>query len=96
VLLSDITLWEIAALHEFSRIQLDRPLREWLETAAAPPKVHVEPITPEIAAQVAQLPASFHRYPADRLIVATAMTLGARLATADVRIRQSCLVPTIP
>jgi PIN domain nuclease of toxin-antitoxin system len=36
---SDISLWEIAALHERKRLQLALSLREWLERATA---VHAE------------------------------------------------------
>jgi PIN domain nuclease of toxin-antitoxin system len=55
----------------------------------------VEPITPEITAFAVQLPSSFPKDPADRLIAATAMVEGAPLVTADERIRQSKVVRTI-
>jgi len=76
---SDISLWEIATLSELGRIRLGRPLREWLEAAVAPPLVQRVGISPAIAAEVAALPASFHRYPADRSLVASARVLGATL-----------------
>jgi PIN domain nuclease of toxin-antitoxin system len=41
LLLSDISLWEIATLFNLGRISLDLPLREWLERAVAPPLVHI-------------------------------------------------------
>jgi PIN domain nuclease of toxin-antitoxin system len=34
---SDITLWEVATLHNLGRVELDLPLRDWLERATAPP-----------------------------------------------------------
>jgi PIN domain nuclease of toxin-antitoxin system len=92
--LSDISLWEIATLYELGRIELDRPLREWLEQASAPPLVRRVGISPAVAAEVAALPASFHRDPADRIIVATARVLGAKLLTSDRAIVDSNLVPT--
>jgi PIN domain nuclease of toxin-antitoxin system len=55
----------------------------------------VQPITPEIAAFAVELPSSFPKDPADRLIAATAMVEGAPLVTADERIRQAKLVQTI-
>lgn len=91
--LSDISLWEIATLHQIGRIELDRPLREWLEQASAPPLVRRVGISPAIAAEVAALPATFHRDPADRIIVATARVLGAKLLTRDRAIIDSKLVP---
>jgi PIN domain nuclease of toxin-antitoxin system len=46
--------------------------------------VRVVELSPSIAAEVAALPDSFHRDPADRIIVATALE-GHRLVTADQR-----------
>ncbi|TDI40388.1 MAG: type II toxin-antitoxin system VapC family toxin [Acidobacteria bacterium] len=92
---SDITLWEIATLESLGRIELDLPLRDWLERATAPPLVRRAHITPAVAAEVAALPDSFHRDPGDRIIVATARVLGATLLTQDERIRTSNLIPII-
>lgn len=92
---SDITLWEIATLSSLRRLELHLPLQEWLEKATAPPLVQRASITPAIAAEVAGLPDSFHRDPADRIIVASARVLGATLLTQDHRIIDSGLVPTI-
>jgi PIN domain nuclease of toxin-antitoxin system len=44
------------------------------------------PLTPEIALASSRLPEPFHGDPADRIIVATARTMGARLATRDSKI----------
>ena len=92
---SEITLWEIATLHSLDRIELRLPLRDWLEKATAPPLVRRFGISPAVAAEVAALPDTFHRDPADRIIVATARVLGATLLTQDQRIRRARLVPTI-
>lgn len=93
--LSDITLWEIATLVSLGRIGLDLPLRDWLERATAPPLVQCLPITPAIAAEVAALPSTFHRDPADRIIVASARVLGAVLLTQDRRIIDAEVVQTL-
>jgi PIN domain nuclease of toxin-antitoxin system len=93
---SDITLWEIAMLVELGRIRLRLPLREWLDRATAAPLVMRHGISPAVAAEVASFPHTFHRDPADRIIVATARVLGATLLTADQRIAKSQLVPTLP
>jgi len=53
------------------------------------------PITPAIAAEVARLPSTFHRDPADRVIVATAIVLGLTLLTEDSRILKARIVPTL-
>ncbi|MCY4400647.1 MAG: type II toxin-antitoxin system VapC family toxin [Gemmatimonadetes bacterium] len=93
--ISDISLWEIATLHGLGRIRLALPLREWLEKAVAPPLVRRHGISPAIAAEVAALPDSFHRDPADRILVATARILGATLLTHDRHIVDSGLVATL-
>ena len=95
LLVSDISLWEIAMLHSLERISLLIPLREWLDKATAPPLVQRHGISPAIAAEVAGLPASFHKDPADRILVATARVLGVTLLTQDRRIIDAALVNTI-
>ena len=95
LLVSDISLWEVATLHNLGRIRLSIPLREWLEKAVAPPLVRRLGISPAIAAEMAALPDWFHRDPADRILVATARTLGATLLTQDRRIVDSALAETI-
>ena len=92
---ADVTLWEVATLVELGRVRLTLPLRDWLEQATAPPLVRRVEISPAVAAEVAALPATFHRDPADRLIVATTRVLGATLLTSDDRISRARLVPTI-
>jgi PIN domain nuclease of toxin-antitoxin system len=95
LLISDISLWEVATLHELGRIRLRRPLRDWLEQLAALAQVERTGISPAIAAEVAALPPTFHRDPADRIIVASARVHGARLLTRDNRIIASRLIPTV-
>jgi PIN domain nuclease of toxin-antitoxin system len=88
----DISLWEIATLVERGRLILDVPLEEWLEAAAHPRSVRVLPISPRIAAGVAALPDTFHRDPADRIIVAASRAHRLPVLTHDDRIRTSGLV----
>ena len=95
LIVSDISLLEIATLYGLGRIRLSIPLRSWLEKAVAPPLVRRQGISPVIASEIAALPDSFHRDPADRAIVATARTLGSTVLTRDRRIIESGLVKTI-
>ncbi len=92
---SDISLWEIATLVSLGRISLKIPLRDFLEQAVAAPLVRRVSITPRVAAEVAALPDSFHRDPADRILVATARVLDLSLLTQDRRILESSLARTI-
>ena len=90
--LSDISLWEVAMLVTLGRIDLDEPFDRWLDAAADPRTVRVLAITPAIAAEVARLPSTFQRDPADRLIVATCRALGHPLLTRDRAITRARLV----
>jgi PIN domain nuclease of toxin-antitoxin system len=92
---SDISLVEIAVLHERGRIRFSIPLREWLERAVSPPLVQLCAVTPAVAAEIPTLPPEFPRDPADRVIACTARTLGATLVTCDQRIIESKAVPTL-
>jgi PIN domain nuclease of toxin-antitoxin system len=95
LLISDISFSEVATLHELGRIRLTLPLRDWLERVAGLAEVRRVGISPAVAAEVAALPATFHRDPADRIIVASARVHGAALLTSDKRIVASRLAPTI-
>lgn len=95
LLVSDITLWEVATLQNLGRIRLTIPVRDWLEKASAPPLVRRQGISPAVAAEVAGLPDWFHRDPADRILVATARVLGATLLTQDRRIIEAGLTETM-
>ena len=95
LLVSDISLWEVATLYDLGRIRITMPLRQWLEKAVAPPLVRRQGLTPAIAAELAALPDTFHRDPADRILVATARVIGATLLTQDHRIIASGLADTL-
>ena len=95
LLVSGISLWEVATLHSLGRLRLTVPLRDWLEAAVAPPLVRLHGVSPAIAAELSGLPDSFHRDPADRILVATARVLGATLLTQDRRIVEADLVKTL-
>ena len=82
-----ISLWEIAMLVERGRIEFDRDVGEWLDVALAQERVELLPLSAEVAVRSTRLGPEFHGDPADRLIVATAMTHKAPLVTKDERIR---------
>jgi PIN domain nuclease of toxin-antitoxin system len=58
-----------------------------LDQALSYPGVRLLPLSPDIAAESANLPREFHKDPADQIIVATSRILGAALVTADEKIR---------
>jgi PIN domain nuclease of toxin-antitoxin system len=86
VLISAISLWEIAMLAERNRITLSVDPLQWIERAAALPSVQIVELTPRIAVGSTNLPGKPHADPADRILMATARDTGARLVTCDRRI----------
>jgi PIN domain nuclease of toxin-antitoxin system len=81
-----ISLWELALLASRGRISLDKPPKAWIDEALADPGPTIEPIDAQVALECCHLLSSFHRDPADQLIVATARVIGATLMTRDRRI----------
>jgi len=92
---SEITFWEIAALIERGRLRLAMEIDAWLEAAAAEPLVRRCGISPVIAREIVALSVTRDWDPADRIIVATARVLGARVVTSDERIIDAELVATV-
>lgn len=88
---SDISLWEVATLVSLGRLDLHMTLESWFRVAAHKKTVRIWPVTARIATEVAQLPDSFHRDPADRLILSTSRVLGLPLLTHDERMINSGL-----
>ena len=92
---SVISFWEIAMLVEKKRLDFTMPVRKWLKTALLYPGVTPIDITIDIAIDSVQLPKSFHKDPADRIIVATAKSLDCELLTNDQNILNYPHVKTI-
>lgn len=89
--ISCISLWEVATLVSLKRIEMDTSFTAWLERAASPRTVRILPLTAAVAAEVAALPDTFHRDPADRVIVASCRLWGLPLLSRDRRITSSRL-----
>jgi PIN domain nuclease of toxin-antitoxin system len=84
---SAISCWEVAKLVEYNRLTLPLPVADWLDQALAYPGVRLLELTPQIAVESTQLPGTFHRDPADQIIVATARVYDCPLVTLDERIQ---------
>lgn len=78
---SVITFWEVALLERKRRIRIDADVEEWRRSRLALGLVEL-PVSGPVALRAATLP-SFPADPADRFIVATALTEGCCLVTAD-------------
>lgn len=83
LLVSVISIWEIGMLEAKRRLRLLVPVEEWIERALATPGLSLAALTKEIALASTRLPGEFHGDPADRILIATARRLEARLATRD-------------
>lgn len=80
-IVSAISQWEVSMLAMKGRLILKPDEESWFSANLASP-VSLAPLTAEIALTSCRLP-DFHGDPADRIIVATAMTMGIPLITAD-------------
>lgn len=80
---SVISCWEIALLVEKKRLGFTIPVKEWLKEALNYPGIVPLDMTVDIAVDSVQLPDSFHKDPADRIIVATARAYNCSLLTND-------------
>jgi PIN domain nuclease of toxin-antitoxin system len=86
ILLSTITVWEIALLVDTGRIDLDVPVAAWIERFLDCPGIEAVPLGHQAASRSYQLHHLEHRDPADRLLIATAIELACPLVTYDERI----------
>ena len=90
-----ISCWEIAMLVEHRRLRLSMAVADWVEAALDRPKIELLSFSPAAAVRAAGLGAGFPEDPADRFIVATALEIGAPLATSDLRIKEWGQLPVI-
>lgn len=90
-----ISMLEIATATSLNRLSLKPSADRWFEVAQAVEHVRIIPLTGVICLESTRLPGTFHRDPADRLIVALARTLDTELVTADRKILDYVGVRTI-
>lgn len=95
VFISSISAWEVALLTSKKRLLLSMEVADWIKKSEMLPFVNFIPVDNSIAVKSVNLPQPFHSDPADRIIVATAISLGASLITKDERILKYPHVKTI-
>lgn len=83
---SSISAWELALLARRGRIELSLDVADWLACVEALAWVHFVPVDNRVALRSVTLPGPLHEDPADRIIAATALVLGAPLVTKDRRL----------
>jgi PIN domain nuclease of toxin-antitoxin system len=69
--------------------------RDWIAKSEALPFIHFVSVDNAVAIRSVRLPGSFHRDPADRIIVATAMIMGFTLVSGDKRMLNYPHVKTV-
>jgi PIN domain nuclease of toxin-antitoxin system len=84
---SSISVWELAMLVARGRLTLTMDVGAWIAAAESLPQLEFVPVDNGIALRAVALPEALGRDPADRLIAATALGLGATLVTGDRRLR---------
>lgn len=82
VWLSPISVWELLMLAEGGRVRLDSEPRAWVREMLERTPLEEAPLNHEVALRSREV-ALPHQDPADRFLVATALTYGLTLVTAD-------------
>jgi PIN domain nuclease of toxin-antitoxin system len=80
---SAISVFEIVTLERRGRLAFKAPVAEWLADLRMLPELNIQPVTDEIAERAGGFGEVFPGDPADRIIAATALVLGAPLVTHD-------------
>ena len=83
---SVISCGEVAKLVERKRLTLNVSVHSWIEQALEPSGISLLPLESDIAVLSTQLPETFHKDPADQIIVATSLFFDIPLATNDDKI----------
>lgn len=91
---SSISCWEVGMLVARGRLELTIAPDEWIARCEALPFLTFVPVDNAIALRSTALPGLAPSDPADRIIIATARSLNAKIVTKDDHIR-SYDVPTI-
>jgi len=95
VMISSISVWEVALLIAKKRLILTLELNDWIAKSEMLPFFKFIPVDNSVAIKSVNLPQPLHSDPADRIIIATAISLGAPIVTKDEKILNYSQVQTI-
>ena len=95
VFVSSISVWEVALLVNKKRLKLSMDVTDWIAKSESLPFIKFIPVSNSIAVKSVNLPQPLPSDPADRIIIATALSIGASLITRDKKISDYAPVKTI-
>jgi PIN domain nuclease of toxin-antitoxin system len=95
VLISSISAWEVALLVKKKRLTLSLDVTDWIAKSEGLPFIQFIEISNSIAVKSVNLPQPLHPDPADRIIIATALSAGVPLVTKDKKLLNYPHVKTI-
>lgn len=95
LLISSISAWELALLVKQNRLSLALDVTDWIAKSESLPFIQFVPVTNSIAVKSVNLPDPFHPDPADRIIIATALSHGAQIVSKDKKMLAYSQIQTI-
>jgi len=95
ILISSISAWEVALLVAKKRLKLTIDVIDWIAKSEVLPFIKFIPVDNSVSIKSVNLPQPLHNDPADRIIIATAISMGAPLVTKDEKILKYPHVQTI-
>ena len=95
LIISDISIWEIAMLVKKGRLQIATTAANFMNLYLQTRNISVVQISPEIAELSVSFGDEINKDPADRIISATSIIQNAQLVTADKNLLESDLVDTL-
>lgn len=95
LMISDISIWEIAMLIKKRRLEIDSTPGNFLNLFLQTRNISVQSISPEIAELSVNFGSELNNDTAERIIAATSIMSNAQLVTANANLLESELLDTI-
>ena len=81
IFISSISAWEVALLVDKKRLELTLDITDWIAKSEKLQFFQFIPVDNSVAVKSVNLPQPLHSDPADRIIIATAITIAASVVT---------------
>jgi PIN domain nuclease of toxin-antitoxin system len=86
IFISSISAWEVALLVDKKRLELTLDITDWIAKTEKLQFFQFIPVDNSVAVKSVNLPQPLHSDLADRIIIATAITIAASVVTKDEKI----------